>query len=160
MEIQDNIERTVTIDAPRNVVWQLVAQPGWWINTAGDELVEAARAGRPAHRTEERDGRVVVHDDKLGEFPLIVESREEPNRVAYRWAPWDAENVTETGSLVEFTLTGPDSGPTQVTVLESGMTQLGLDPEEAKSAYDDHMKGWDMEMDALVRAAEAGVDRA
>lgn len=157
MTTPDRIERTVSIDAPRAVVWPLVSQPGWWINTAGDEFVEAVRAGRPAHRVEERDGRSVVIDDALGEFPLVVEASDAPDRVAFRWAPWDLENL-EAGSLVEFTLTGPDAGPTTVTVVESGLA--ALDPDIAQSTYDEHDEGWRLEMDALVGAAEVDPNRA
>lgn len=151
MTTPDRIERTVTIEAPRAVVWPLVSQPGWWINTAGEEFVEAVRAGRPAHRTEEREGRTVVIDDKLGEFPLVVETSDEPDRVAFRWAPWDLENL-EAGSLVEFTLTGPESGPTTVTVVESGLATL--EPDIAQATYDEHAQGWRLEMGSLAKAAE------
>lgn len=157
MSTPDRIERTVTIQAPRAVVWPLVSQPGWWINTAGEEFVDAVRDGRPAHRTEERDGRTVVVDDKLGEFPLVTEACDEPDRVAFRWAPWDLEKIEE-GSLVEFTLSGPDAGPTTVTVVESGLA--ALDPDISQATYDEHEQGWRLEMGALAKAAELGAGRA
>ena len=144
MNVDDTIEREVTIAASRGIVWDLVATAGWWI---GDD-------GITANRIEERAGRSVVIHPTLGEFPLIIEASDRPNRISYRWAPWDAQQRAEEGTLVEFVLTGPHEGPTTVRVVESGFRALDLTPEQLAANYAENSSGWDQELDLLKRHLE------
>ena len=141
METQDRIERTVQIDAPRDRVWALVATPGWWI---GED-------GITANRVETRGDREVAINPTLGEFPLVIESSQEPDAIAYRWAPWDEQKRAEQGTLVEFTLTGAAEGPTTVRVVESGFASLDLAPDSRETQVRENTAGWRHEMGLLKR---------
>ncbi|EAP96984.1 hypothetical protein JNB_20278 [Janibacter sp. HTCC2649] len=138
-QIQDTISREIQIDAPRAIVWELVSQPGWWINDGAitDNTVE------------EKDGVWHVTNATHGRFPLLVDDTREQSYVAFRWAPWD-ERAVETGNtLVEFFLEGPDDGPVTVRVLESGFASIDLAPEKVAENYRDNESGWETELGAL-----------
>ncbi|HET6503027.1 MAG TPA: SRPBCC domain-containing protein [Amycolatopsis sp.] len=147
MNIPDEIEQEIDIDAPVDVVWELVTVPGWWVGDA------AGTAPRPS-----RDGDLYVVDDpRYGRFPVLVESAEPRKHVAYRWAsafPGQAPG-DGTATLVEFWL-GERSGGARVRVVESGFGALRV-PEAARAqAVADNVDGWREQLGALRTRAEHG----
>ena len=93
----DIIERTVEINAPAERVWDLVAEPGWYINDGA--IV--------AHRID-RDGDLsYVHDEKHGRFAFATVSLDRPRYAAFRWLD-NPDAADSASTLVEFTITAAD----------------------------------------------------
>lgn len=138
-QIQDTIAREIEIDAPLAIVWELVSQPGWWINdgTIVDNTIE------------QKDGIWHVTNAAHGTFPLLVEGSREPRYVAFRWAPWDERAVESDNTLVEFFLEGPDDGPVTVRVVESGFASIQRDAADVADNYRENESGWEAELEAL-----------
>lgn len=145
MDVPDTIERSITITAAIEAMWDLVSEPGWWINDG--ELAE--------HDIRQQAGRTVVIDSKLGEFPLIVVAERKPEYVAFRWAPWDGHQQAEEGTLVEFFLTDRGDGSIMVTVVESGFASLALSPERVRENQIENVAGWQLEMGLLAAAFDS-----
>jgi uncharacterized protein YndB with AHSA1/START domain len=136
----DSIERSIDIDAPIDRVWQLVSEPGWWINEG--EVRE--------HRLEERDGLTVVHDDTHGVFSIRTVELREPTFVSFRWQPGsvpEEQRVDGKDTLVEFFLEERPGGVT-LKVVESGFASLPLSAEEQRKAFDGNTEGWRIELAA------------
>ena len=148
MTVPNAIEREIRIAAPVERVWQLVSEPGWWINEG--EI-------RP-HRIEERGGHVVVHDEKHGAFPIETVALREPEYVAFRWlSTQDPTHASEhIPTLVEFTIE-PQGAEVVVRVVESGFADGGAAADEIRrEAYEDNTKGWEIEL----AAAKSHIERA
>lgn len=144
-QIQDTITREIEIDAPLAIVWDLVSQPGWWINdgTIVDNTIE------------EKGGVWHVTNTTHGTFPLLVDQSREPSYVAFRWAPWDERAVESGNTLVEFFLEGPHEGPVTVRVVESGFASLQLGAADVADNYRENESGWETELGALKSAVES-----
>jgi uncharacterized protein YndB with AHSA1/START domain len=136
----DRIERSITIDATPERVWQIVSEPGWWIN--GGTL-------RP-HRIEDGgDGTSVVHDEEHGAFRIRTERLDPPRYAAFRWI--GRENERGAGTLTEFWVEDGADGVT-LRVVESGLENI---PESEREAYlRDNVEGWETELAAARTAAE------
>ena len=132
----DRIEREVFIGASAEVVWGLVSQPGWWIN---DGTVVA-------HRVEEREDHVVVHDPTHGAFAVRTVSSTPPRHVAYRWLGDDAGAAT---TLVELWIADVRDGVV-LRVVESGFSTLPGTLEQRHRLYQDNAEGWDTELAAAL----------
>jgi uncharacterized protein YndB with AHSA1/START domain len=142
--MQDTIERTITIQAPLERVWDLLTEPGWWV--PNDAPVTAPRT----------PGSVVVREsEKWGRFPVEVVELRPMTYAAFRWASAfpGAELTTGRTTLVEFTVTQTDDAVT-VSVLESGFAALDA-PEELKSqSIESNTGGWAEELASLRTRAE------
>jgi uncharacterized protein YndB with AHSA1/START domain len=134
-----SVERSISITAGIQRVWDLVTRPGWWINDG--EVTD--------HRIE-RDGDVCrVHDPACGEFEIRVVKLEPLSYAAFRWrSDGVSRSVDGPTTLVEFWLDDHGDGTVTVRVLESGFEVLDS-PEDARRAND---KGWLQELGALARA--------
>ena len=137
----DSIERQIDIDAPAQRVWDLVSEPGWYINDG--EIV--------AHRIE-RDGDVdVVHDPVHGAFRLRTVRLDPPRYVAFRWLSGETgPDGDETGTLVEFWLDERPAGVT-VRVVESGFASLGGTEEDRRRRLAENTDGWEVGLAAAAR---------
>ena len=133
--MDDKVERSITIAAGVERVWDLVTRPGWWIN--GGEVVE--------HRIE-RDGDLCrVHDPACGEFEIRIVALEPRTYAAFRWrSDGVSRSVDGPTTLVEFWLDDHGDGTVTVRVVESG-----FETEENRAGND---KGWLQELGALERA--------
>lgn len=138
--MEDNIVRTIAIDAPIETVWELVSEPGWWINTGT----------LTAHRLEDDgEGRVIVHDDALGAFPLGIEVLEPPHRAVFTWLAGE-QGTDVPRTRTEFLLDEVGDGSVLLTVTESGFATM--DPEAHARIYPENSSGWEQEI-ALAKAA-------
>lgn len=135
-EVLDRIEREVHIGAPAEVVWELVSQPGWWINDG--EVVP--------HRVEEREDHVVVHHPTHGSFAIRTVSSVPPRHVAYRWLGDDDGQGT---TLVEFWIADVGDGVV-LKVVESGFASLPGTLEQRRRLRQDNAEGWDTELAAAL----------
>ena len=136
----DRIERSVTIGATPERVWQIVSEPGWWIN--GGTL-------RP-HRIEDAgDGTSVVHDEEHGAFRIRTERLDPPRYAAFRWI--GREDEKGAGTLTEFWVEDAADGVT-LRVVESGLENV---PESERVEYlRDNTQGWETELAAARTTAE------
>lgn len=130
------IERSIEIDAPAERVWELVSEPGWWINDG--EYTD--------HVIEQRDGTVVVTDPVHGAFVLVVVEERRPRYVAYRWLGRTDEPTPDgPGTLTEFWIEDRDGGVV-LRVRESGFETLGEDEEQLARTIADNVEGWETEL--------------
>ena len=150
-ESADSIRQSVEIDAPIQTVWNLMSEPGWWINGGALEPHEVRQVRQP-------DGTCVaeVRSAAVGFWRLVVVELREPEYAAFRWAPHAAADRDATGptgsTLVEFTLReGDHPGRVVVEVVESGFSALNVAPDEVAANYRDNVGGWGVEL-ALLRA--------
>ena len=141
------IERTIHIRAPRARVWRAIADvrefAAWFQVKAEGEFTP----GELVRMT-------TTHPDYAGiTFFLTVEEIDPERRLTWRWHP-GAQEVPEDAptTLVEFTL-AEENGGTRVTVVESGFDRISL-ARRAK-VYEENTKGWEYQMGALQRYAEA-----
>jgi hypothetical protein len=141
----DRIEQQIDIEATAQRVWELISEPGWWINEG--EIVE--------HRIEQRDSHVVVHDPVHGEFVLRIEALDSPRYAAYRWfsgspaaAHADPAVVARSSTLVEFWIDEHDRDGVTLRVVESGFEGLDRPAGERRKMFDDNTEGWTIELAA------------
>ena len=141
----DRIERDTLIAAPLELVWSLVAEPGFW---AADQ---AHLSGAVAKEGES----VVAKHAEHGDFPVRVEKVEPPTYVAYRWvSAFPGEELREDNStLVEFTLSR-EGDKTRLRVVESGFAALATSEDNRRNVIKDHTGGWPLCLDALKTRAE------
>jgi uncharacterized protein YndB with AHSA1/START domain len=135
----DRIERSITIAANQQRVWQIVSEPGWWINEG---------TVRPHRIDDNDDGTVTVHDETHGAWRIRVERLDEPKYAAFRWL--GREDDEGAGTLTEFWLDEVDGG-VSLRVVESGLDTI---PEAGREAYvRDNTQGWETELAAARDAA-------
>lgn len=137
-QMRDEITRTIDIHAPLDAVWELVSEPGWWIN-------DGALGG---HRLE-RDGAIcLVHDAKLGTFPLGVEELDPPHRAVFTWLAGERGDAGTDGeqprTRIEFVLAEEQPGTVTLTVTESGFAAMTT--EQHKRNFGDNASGWELEI--------------
>lgn len=149
--IADRIERETLIAAPLERVWQLVAEPGWWLAD------EADLSGKPGGEGDE----VMVTNRHHGDFPVRVEKVQPQTYVAYRWVHHSLgrELRADNSTLVEFTLAEEGSG-TRLRVVESGFAVLTGDEAFRSRAVKDNTDGWVECLDIARQRAERRAGQA
>jgi uncharacterized protein YndB with AHSA1/START domain len=136
----DRIERSIIIGATPERVWEIVSEPGWWIN--GGTL-------RPHWIEDVDDATSVVHDEEHGAFRIRTERLDPPRYAAFRWIGHEDEKGA--GTLTEFWVEETAGGVT-LRVVESGLENV---PESEREAYlRDNSQGWETELAAARTAAE------
>ena len=141
--VPNQIEREIQIDAPIDVVWQVVTQPehinAWFTDTADIDL-------RPGG-----DGRLGW--DGRGTSVLRVVDVDVPHRFSYRWCHEEGtEPGVATSLLVTFTLTASGGG-TLLRVVESGYATVEWPEDQKTAVFDAHQGGWDELPDRLASVA-------
>lgn len=126
------IERDILIEAPAEVVWRTITEPGQMSLWFADRVDLVAEPGAHGY---------MQFGDQGG--PVVVETVEPPARFAFRWNhPRGQEPVAGNSQLVEFTLTPEGGERTRLRVAESGH-ELRAWPEAEKQRYaDEHREGW------------------
>jgi len=144
--VPDRIEREIVIDAPVDVVWAVVTEPGHMNGWLSDSVELDLRPGGEA--TFVWDGQGTVHGR--------VERVEPPYVFAFRWVPAHSIEVAD-GSLllVEFTLM-PEGERTRLKVIETGFAQLAGSDDERREHFDGHRRGWALELAHLVAYVAQG----
>ncbi len=148
-DVPDTIERSIDIDAPAERVWDLVSEPGWFINSG--QIVE--------HVIERLDdNRVVVHDGTVGRFVVKTDKLDPPHYAAFRWesgAKPDGEHYDMPNTVVEFFISDRTGGVT-LRVVESGFAAWGEDTVKRRKAFDENSQGWEEELAEAKRVLEDG----
>lgn len=138
---QDRIEREIAIAAPPQRVWELVSEPGWYINDK--QIVE--------HRIDRDGDLATVHDPTHGAFALRTVELDEPRYAAFRWLA-DPDDADSDSTLVEFWVTPDESvGGVVLKVAESGFASLPGTAAERRERLDGNVEGWRIELE-LARA--------
>ncbi len=130
--IPSAVEKEILIEAPVEVVWNLLTEPEqirqWFADEAEIELRVGSK-GRLAFKG---------HDS----YQLQVEAVEPPRRFAFRWVRQPSLVVRDDNSLlVEFILQ-PEKGSTRLKVVESGFDAIDWSDEEKARYAEDHSNGW------------------
>lgn len=139
----DIIEDSIDIDATAERVWELVSEPGWWINDGTYR----------EHVIDERDGVSFVTDSEHGTFPIVLDRADPPRYIAYRWLLRE-DNLTGPGTLTEMWIDDREGGVT-LRIRESGFTSLGLGEVELRSQIDGNREGWAIELAVAKARSEA-----
>ena len=135
----DAIAREIDIDAPPDVVWEIVTEAehlaGWFSDEAEIDL-------RPG-------GTMLLTWHGHGAYRARVETVEPPATFAFRWILREGEEPAPGSStLVVMTLTPTDAG-TRLRVVESGFSELSW-PEHERSRYAaQNADGWTRELGEL-----------
>jgi uncharacterized protein YndB with AHSA1/START domain len=134
------IDRDILIEAPADVVWRTVTEPGQlslWFADRVDLVVEPGARG------------YLGFGDQGGE--VVVEVVDPPSRFSFRWNhPAGTDPVPGNSMLVEFTLTPEGGERTRLRVTESGH-ELRDWPDAEKQRYaDEHRGGWGDFLDRLA----------
>jgi uncharacterized protein YndB with AHSA1/START domain len=130
MEVQDRIERQMTLRAPRDEVWAAITEPDQISKWFGTEAELDLRPG----------GEGVFRWDEI-EVRVTVEEVTPPARFSYRWEPSQTPSGGPT-TLVEFELEEIEGG-TRLSLAESGFASL--EPESRR----ENEFGWDEELGHL-----------
>ena len=133
------IEREILIDAPAEVVWRTITEPGQISQWFADRVELVVEPGAHGY---------LGFGDQGG--PVVVEVVDPPVRFSFRWNhPADAEPATGDSMLVEFTLEPEGDERTRLRVVESGH-ELRTWPDAEKQRYaDEHQDGWGEFLDRL-----------
>jgi uncharacterized protein YndB with AHSA1/START domain len=132
MPVQDTIERRMTFELPRDVVWAALTEP--------DQIAQWFGSGAELDLRPGGDG-AFTWDQHGVTSRITVERVDPPSRFAYRWEPGGADRGGLT-TLVEFILEEIPRG-TRLTLIESGFAQLGADTRQGNEY------GWDEELGEL-----------
>jgi uncharacterized protein YndB with AHSA1/START domain len=146
----DRIEREIEIEAPIDVVWAVLTEPGHIASWFTDEAQLDARPGG--------DGRFVFRE-RATSRPSIVDLRVEeidpPRFFSFRWAHPEGAEPDETNSLlVQFSLEAAGDA-TRLRLVESGFDRLARPDAERERQNADHQNGWDVHLASLRDYAAA-----
>lgn len=145
---KDRIERAVDIAANRQHVWDLVSEPGWWINDG--RIVE--------HRLVVDGDVTTVHDPVHGAFPIRTVALEPPAYAAFRWLAFADDGPTHRElSLVEFFVDELPGG-CRLRVVESGLASLNASNQRRREMYEENSAGWELELELARRLLAAPGD--
>ena len=138
-----SIEREIRIDAPPEIVFEVVSDPAhvqqWWPDEAHYEAVAGST------------GEIVFTRDAK-KFPVSFQVVDAiPGRLfSFRWAHPEAERAREDNSfLVTFELERAGDG-TLLRMTETGFRERGWEAAVLEEAYRDHNQGWDYHLARLA----------
>lgn len=147
MSETDRIERKIVIQAPRERVWQALAnaeQFGTWF---GAKLQD--QAFEPGKRVR---GQITTCGFEHIYFDVVVDRMEPPTLFSYRWHPFPVdpnENYAlEEPTLVTFTLAEMEGKATLLTVVESGFDKVP--PHRRLEAFRMNDKGWGAQLNCIA----------
>lgn len=144
-QVPDEISRSVRIAAPRETVWALITEPGWYINDGEYREHAIVRTGDVA----------TVTDPVHGEFTIATEHLDPPHRAGFRWLGGEVGPLEDFPSTtVEFTLQEEDGG-TLLTVRERGFAGISEDPAVREQRHLDNLEGWEQELEVARTVCEA-----
>ncbi|MGH7881307.1 MAG: SRPBCC family protein [Candidatus Dormibacteraceae bacterium] len=142
----DRIERKVLIRAPRERVWQALADVEAFGKWFGVDLVGSFAPG--AHL----QGQVTHKGYEHLPFDITIERMEPERLLSWRWHPHavdpSVDYSTEPTTLVVFELHEVEEG-TLLTVVESGFEGIPL--ARRAEAYRGNEQGWTLQMEAIER---------
>ena len=131
------IEREIYIEAPPEVVFEVVSSPHhlqqWWPDEANFEAVVGS-TGEIVFGERAAGGKVVAI--------TVIEAQ--PRRTfSFRWTQPAGEPAMAGNSLLVTFDLSPSSGGTLLKMTESGFREMGWDGVLLQQHYQDHVTGWD-----------------
>lgn len=128
-----SIEREIHVDAPPEVVFEVVSSPEhiseWWTDDASFEL-------RPGAVGE------FVWGDRVDVLAMQVVAADPPRLFSFRWCYPDGKVDDSVNSmLVTFELT-PAGGGTRIRMVETGFREMGWEVAKLEEQYQEHVTGW------------------
>lgn len=146
MTIDNEIRREIMINAPMERVWELISEPGWWVNSGEIRAHEITEV--PG-----QDNVVRVTDPEYGDFTLEIVASRPPHEIAYRWlgGAGDGESAV-VSTLITFTTQETDDG-VLLQVVESGWADVEPS-EKVASEYQENAHGWAVELHAAQKHLE------
>jgi len=153
----DRIEKTVVLRAPRDRVWNAIAdskQFGTWFGVALAGPFVAGQRITGTMTPTKVDAEVAKKQEAYTGFQMewLVEAIEPMTRFAFRWHPFaierDVDYSHEPTTLVEFVLADADGG-TRLTITESGFDQIPL--ERRAKAFTANDGGWTKQVELIAK---------
>jgi uncharacterized protein YndB with AHSA1/START domain len=144
-----SIERELFIDAPPEVVFEVVSDPRpvaeWWADAATFQALPGS-TGMISFGTVDDGGKVAT---------LTVVEAVRPKTFSFRWTH-DAEEAADVGNslLVTFELVPSGTG-TVLKFVETGFREMGWEAAVLEATYFDHVTGWKHFLPRLVSYAES-----
>ncbi|MFF3889254.1 SRPBCC domain-containing protein [Streptomyces sp. NPDC001914] len=144
-----SIERELYVDAPPQVVFDVLTEPehirDWW--SAENDF--EATPGRP--------GSLTWTDESSGtrkSAPFTVVESDPPRTLSFRWTYDEGETAAPGNSLlVTFELV-PSGEGTTLRFRESGYRERGWEAAVLEAHYNDHRQGWDFYLPRLAATAK------
>lgn len=136
----NTIERQISIDASALRVWELVSEPGWWVNDGEIVPHEISRDGDVA----------TVTDPDHGTCRISVLELDPPRYARFGWLAGASADVNDQETTIEFWVTETGSG-VELKVRETGFDDLPVSDEQRTGMYDDNVSGWELELAAAQR---------
>jgi uncharacterized protein YndB with AHSA1/START domain len=143
-----SIERELHVDAPPEVVFEVLSSPeyirDWW--SAEVEFEPVAGATSKFTWTDDDTGR-------QESMPFTVVDIDPPRSFSFRWTYDEGEPAASGNSLlVTFELVPVGEG-TMVRFRESGYRERGWEAAVLEAQYNDHRQGWDFYLPRLAEIA-------
>lgn len=143
-DVPDEITRSIHIAADAATVWDIVSEPGWFINDGEWTDHEVTTDGDVSR----------VVDPVHGEFHIGTVELDPPHRAVFRWLGGKVGALEDTpANTVEFTIR-PDGDGVVLTVKETGFAALDADAIERRRRFEENSEGWGIELDVARRRAE------
>lgn len=144
-DVPDEIVRSIRIDASAQAVYDLISEPGWFINDGEyrehDVTVDGATA--------------TLVDPVHGEFMIDIVELDPPRRAVFRWLAGVAGALEDhAATTVEFTIVPVGTG-VELTVRESGFARISADAAERRARFEDNTQGWIEELGVAKARVEA-----
>ncbi|WP_326551610.1 SRPBCC domain-containing protein [Micromonospora sp. NBC_01813] len=144
-----SIEREIHVDAPPEVVFEVVSRPEhirqWWY--AETDIVPTPGATGELAWASDGDPRAQV----VGVTVVVAEP---PRLFTFRWTHPSGESaVDENSLLVTFALTPSGSG-TLLRLTETGFRERGWQDAVREQQYREHVVGWDTFVPRIAVHAE------
>jgi uncharacterized protein YndB with AHSA1/START domain len=141
------IEREIYVEAPPEVVFEVVSSPDhlqqWWPDEARYEPVPGA-TGEIVFGERDAGGAVVS---------FTVLDAQPPHTFSFRWThPAGEPPAVGNSLLVTFDLT-PSRGGTLLKMTESGFREMGWEAAVLEHQYNEHVTGWEFYLPRLAAYA-------
>ncbi len=138
--MQDSIERKITIKAPKEQVYQAIADPKQIVAWFPDSIEGSLNKGDSP----------IFNFGENGKNQIYVEATQPSDYFAYRWIPgssnFEGDVLSVPNTLVEFRIEESD-GVCNLTMTESGFASLPV--EVAEASFKQNSGGWEFMLERL-----------
>jgi uncharacterized protein YndB with AHSA1/START domain len=139
-----SIRREVFIEAPPDIVFDVISEPEQVVGWFSDEARFEPTAGST--------GELVFHDRGRGgrTYSLTVVDVQRPHRFSFRWCHPVNETATAANSLLVTFDLAPSGDGTLLRMTETGFGERAWDTADRDWYFEDHTRGWDLFLPNLV----------
>ncbi len=138
------VEHEVLVDAPIDLVWDVVTKPEHvrqWFGADVDLIAEPGASGELRFSRRDNDEQVVLR--------AVVDRVLRPHLYELHWTGHPSEPVGDhPWTQVSFSFSSEGDG-TRLRVTETGFEHVGLKGEAAESYRQGHVQGWNGLIDSL-----------